>query len=79
VELRTNIVQARRPTSSSSEHSVSKVENSEPWNVGGGQGKYQYHPGGDTSTKRDAPSALNTVIVPNVNLPKVRPGQPYRH
>ncbi|KAK3075648.1 hypothetical protein LTS18_014006, partial [Coniosporium uncinatum] len=61
---------SRKPTSASSEHSVSKVENSEPWNAGGGTGKYQYHPGGDTSTKKDAPSALNTVIVPNVNLPK---------
>jgi hypothetical protein len=34
---------------------------------------YQYHPGGDTSKpKKDAPSPLNSVIVPNVNLPKVR-------
>jgi len=35
--------------------------------------KYQYHPHGDKSQPlRDAPSALNTVIVPNVTLPKVR-------
>lgn len=34
--------------------------------------KYQYHPHGDkTQAVRDAPSALNTVIVPNVTLPKV--------
>lgn len=31
-----------------------------------------YHPGGDvTQPPKEAPSALNTVIVPNVNLPKV--------
>ena len=35
--------------------------------------KYNYHPRGDPSKGvRQAPSALNTVIVPNVNLPKVR-------
>jgi hypothetical protein len=35
--------------------------------------KYQYHPGGDRNQPlRNAPSALNTVIVPNVTLPKVR-------
>lgn len=34
--------------------------------------KYQYHPGGDPNTQpKDAPSALHSVIVPNVNLPKV--------
>lgn len=34
--------------------------------------KYQYHPHGDTSQPlRNAPSALNTVIVPNVTLPAV--------
>lgn len=33
-------------------------------------GKYKYHPGGDTSAEpRDAPSALNSVVVPNVKLP----------
>ena len=47
-----------------------------PWQTEG-EGKedfkYQYHPGGDKSkTPKDAPSALNTVIVPNVNLPKVK-------
>ena len=32
----------------------------------------QYHPHGDPSKPRkDAPSALNEVIIPNVNLPKV--------
>lgn len=33
----------------------------------------RYHPGGDPrNPPRDAPSALHSVIVPNVNLPKVR-------
>lgn len=35
-----------------------------------------YHPGGDvTQPPKEAPSALNTVIVPNVNLPKVSQAQ----
>lgn len=35
--------------------------------------KYKYHPHGDKSQElREAPSALNEVIVPNVTLPKVR-------
>ncbi|KAK7189558.1 hypothetical protein DPSP01_001555 [Paraphaeosphaeria sporulosa] len=62
---------SRSPTSASSERSVSQAPNSKPWEEGGGEGKYQYHPGGDTSApKKDAPSALNTVIIPNVTLPK---------
>ncbi|KAF2090391.1 hypothetical protein K490DRAFT_35562 [Saccharata proteae CBS 121410] len=61
---------SRSPTSASSENPVSKVPDSEPWKTGG-EGKYQYHPGGDErQAPRDAPSALNTVIIPNVNLPK---------
>lgn len=63
---------SRNPTSSSSEQNVSMAANSEPWKSESGTGKYQYHPGGDQSKRRDAPSALNEVIVPNVNLPKVR-------
>merc|ERR1711881_441206 len=36
-----------------------------------GDYKYQYHPGGDPKNPpKDAPSALHSVIVPNVNLPK---------
>lgn len=63
---------SRNPTSSSSENKVSVVAGSEPWNQGGGEGKYQYHPGGDKSkARKDAPSALNEVIIPGVNLPKV--------
>lgn len=62
---------SRNPTSSSSENAVARVEHSEPWKTGG-EARYQYHPGGDPSKgKRDAPSALNEVIIPNVNLPKV--------
>ncbi|OJD37368.1 uncharacterized protein BKCO1_7000132 [Diplodia corticola] len=61
---------SRSPTSSTSEKSVPKVAGSEPW-MSGSDGKYQYYPGGDsTQAPRDAPSALNTVIIPNVNLPK---------
>lgn len=34
--------------------------------------KYQYHPGGDPKkAPKDAPSALHSVIVPNVTLTKV--------
>lgn len=55
------------------------AEGSMPWQVGSAKGKkvdehakYQYHPGGDQKkTPKDAPSALNVVIVPNVTLPKV--------
>ncbi|KAK5164200.1 uncharacterized protein LTR77_009894 [Saxophila tyrrhenica] len=62
---------SRNPTSSSSENKVSMAAGSEPWNTGG-NAKYQYHPGGDQSRgRKDAPSALNEVIIPNVNLPKV--------
>ena len=44
-----------------------------PWESGSGAGKYQYYPGGDPSAApKDAPSAVNVVVVPNVNLPKVR-------
>ncbi|PSN70371.1 hypothetical protein BS50DRAFT_632265 [Corynespora cassiicola Philippines] len=62
---------SRSPTSASSERSVAQAPNSEPWKEGGGEGKYQYHPGGDPNApKKDAPSALNVVIIPNVTLPK---------
>jgi hypothetical protein len=63
---------ARSPTSASSERAVSKAPHSEPWKEDGGSGPYQYHPGGDTSIKKDAPSALNVVVIPNVTLPKAR-------
>lgn len=44
-----------------------------PWETESAEGKYRYHPQGDTSSApKDAPSAVNVVIVPDVNLPKVR-------
>ncbi|KAI9769403.1 MAG: hypothetical protein M1840_004105 [Geoglossum simile] len=67
----------RKPTSSNSESEVAVAANSKPWETKGsgggkdGQFKYQYHPGGNLKNPpKDAPSALNVVIVPNVNLPK---------
>lgn len=49
-----------------------------PWQTSSAGGKadehfkYQYHPGGDkTKAPKNAPSALHSVIVPNVTLPKV--------
>lgn len=62
----------RNPTTNSSEANIVKAHESEPWKTGRAS-VYQYHPGGDTSAPpKDAPSALNVVIVPNVNLPRVR-------
>ncbi|KAK3172792.1 hypothetical protein OEA41_006117 [Lepraria neglecta] len=67
----------RKPTASSSEAPVSMAQESMPWQTTSkGDGadehfKYQYHPGGDKNkTPKDAPSALHSVIVPNVTLPK---------
>ncbi|MCJ1474587.1 hypothetical protein MMC13_003246 [Lambiella insularis] len=68
----------RKPTSSSSEAPVSMAAGTMPWQVESSKGqnadehfKYQYHPGGDQSkAPKDAPSALHSVIIPNVNLPK---------
>ncbi|EHY60430.1 hypothetical protein HRR83_000191 [Exophiala dermatitidis] len=67
----------RKPTSATSEAEVSVAESSMPWQVQQGDEdeskhfKYQYHPKGDRSqSPKNAPSALNTVIVPNVTLPK---------
>ena len=58
-------------TSSSSENRVAQAPDSEPWKTGS-EAKYQYHPHGDANRgRKDAPSALNEVIIPNVNLPKV--------
>lgn len=63
-----------KPTSVTSESNVRIGESSMPWE-GGEEGKiykYRYHPHGDKSQPlRNAPSALNTVIVPNVTLPAV--------
>jgi hypothetical protein len=69
----------RKPTSATSEAEVSVANSSMPWQVehddedASKQFKYQYHPKGDRSqAPKNAPSALNTVIVPGVTLPKVR-------
>ncbi|KAF7125204.1 hypothetical protein CNMCM5793_001313 [Aspergillus hiratsukae] len=62
----------RKPTSVTSESNVRIGESSMPWERDdeGKIYKYQYHPHGDKSQPlRNAPSALNTVIVPNVTLP----------
>ncbi|KAL8641391.1 MAG: hypothetical protein Q9228_001780 [Teloschistes exilis] len=70
----------RKPTSSSSEAPVSMAEGTMPWQTSSAKGdqggsehfKYQYHPGGDKNkAPKDAPSALHSVIIPNVTLPKV--------
>lgn len=55
------------------------AEGTMPWQKSSAKGddkndhyKYQYHPGGDKNkAPKNAPSALNSVIVPNVTLPKV--------
>jgi hypothetical protein len=40
--------------------------------------KYKYHPGGDTKKEpKAAPSALHSVVVPNVTLPKVSGAAPF--
>jgi len=52
---------------------VATVPDSEPWKDGGSAsgGKYKYHPYNDINRPvKEAPSALNVVIVPNVTLPK---------
>jgi len=69
-QLLTSLPIARSPTSASSERTVAKASGSEPWNRDDiSHSPYQYHPGGDTSVKKDAPSALNVVVIPNVTLP----------
>ncbi|KAI5820833.1 hypothetical protein BZA77DRAFT_300003 [Pyronema omphalodes] len=71
----------RNPTSKTrfGEEQVNIAENSSPWTISPDQiensdknnFKYMYHPGGDyRNPPRKAPSALNSVIVPNVTLPK---------
>ncbi|KAF8851111.1 hypothetical protein BDZ45DRAFT_661028 [Acephala macrosclerotiorum] len=68
----------RKPTSATSETKVNVAAGGMPWQSESSKGdsarehfKYQYHPGGDPKNPpKDAPSALHSVIVPNVNLPK---------
>ncbi|OQE29379.1 hypothetical protein PENSTE_c002G06603 [Penicillium steckii] len=64
-----------KPTSVTSEASNVRIgESAMPWHGESEDGKvykYQYHPHGDKSQPlRAAPSAMNTVIVPNVTLPE---------
>ncbi|KAI9797249.1 MAG: hypothetical protein M1825_006033 [Sarcosagium campestre] len=67
-----------KQTSVSSEANVGIAHSSMPWQTESSKGenatehfKYQYHPGGDRrKPPKDAPSALHSVVVPNVNLPK---------
>lgn len=69
-----------KPSSATSEARVPIAPESMPWQTdkdGNKDFKYQYHPGGDTSKPlKEAPSALNVVIVPDVNLPKVKSLKP---
>ncbi|KAI5843280.1 hypothetical protein BZA05DRAFT_185887 [Tricharina praecox] len=59
-----------KPTSATSEDTAIKVANM-PWQGSSQSGKYQYHPDGNpANAPKDAPSALHSVIVPNVSLPK---------
>jgi hypothetical protein len=64
-----------------SESNVRIGESAMPWHGESEDGKvykYQYHPHGDKSQPlRAAPSAMNTVIVPNVTLPEVRIPGPF--
>lgn len=68
-QVYTNVsLPGRSPTKATSESPVNVA--SMAWE-GEGKGKYQYHPGGDpNAAPRDAPSALNVVIIPNVTAPK---------
>ncbi|KAL1959590.1 hypothetical protein VTO42DRAFT_1625 [Malbranchea cinnamomea] len=67
----------RKPTSVTSESNIRIGESAMPWQLdekeieGKENFKYRYHPHGDTSkAAKEAPSALNEVIIPNVTLPK---------
>ncbi|KAI1823752.1 hypothetical protein F4861DRAFT_307340 [Xylaria intraflava] len=64
----------RSPTATTSEEpTVGIAQSGMPWETGAADGKYRYHPGGSESAQpKDAPSAVNVVVIPNVNLPKVR-------
>ncbi|RYP23695.1 hypothetical protein DL765_000991 [Monosporascus sp. GIB2] len=61
----------RSPTTSTSESRVGLSSSGMPWESNSAEGKYKYHPGGDPNQPpKDAPSAVNVVVVPDVNLPK---------
>ncbi|KAF8477227.1 hypothetical protein BDZ91DRAFT_708878 [Kalaharituber pfeilii] len=63
----------RHPTGASSDETKVAIAGS-PWSDGARSditSKYQYHPKGDPrNPPKDAPSALHSVVIPNVNLPK---------
>ena len=68
---RSDVDTGRSPTKSTSESPVAIAKGGMPWESGG-EGKYKYHPGGDPKAEpREAPSALNVVVVPAMTLPKV--------
>ncbi|KAH9888622.1 hypothetical protein F4778DRAFT_785829 [Xylariomycetidae sp. FL2044] len=59
------------PTVSTSENPVSMTKRPMPWESDSTEGKYRYHPNGDPGAPpKDAPSAVNVVVIPDVNLPK---------
>ncbi|KAI0399263.1 hypothetical protein F4802DRAFT_590441 [Xylaria palmicola] len=61
----------RSPTRATSENTVGMAKSGMPWETDAAEGKYRYHPGGDVAVEpKDAPSAVNVVVVPDVNLPK---------
>ena len=67
-----------KPTATSSEQKIGMAPGSMPWQTDDTADdaqrsyKYKYHPGGDPRREpKEAPSALHSVIVPNVTLPKV--------
>ena len=67
----------RSPTTATSESPVGVANSGMPWETSALDGKYKYHPGGDpTQSPKDAPSAVNVVVIPDVNLPKVRRNSP---
>lgn len=70
----------RTPTAATSETPVGIARESMPWESGASEGKYRYHPGGNpANAPKDAPSAVNVVVIPDVNLPKVRDEPLPRH
>ncbi|RFU24372.1 hypothetical protein B7463_g11959, partial [Scytalidium lignicola] len=59
----------RKPTSATSETKVAVADL--PWEKEGATGKYSYHPQANlNNAPKEAPSALHSVVIPNVNLPK---------
>ncbi|KAK6341955.1 hypothetical protein TWF730_001439 [Orbilia blumenaviensis] len=64
---------ASKPTTASSHEAVAQPRESMPWHSDdpNAKYKYKYHPHGDPSqAPKEAPSALHSVIIAEVNLPK---------